>query len=393
MQMEGFVALTVVCIIFAIGDFFSMKTKAMCSVMFVAAVLFLVGFHTGILPQDLFEVSMLLPVGGILIAFVITHMGTLLNLRELFEQWKTLLICAATITGVGFMMYFIGPLVMDRVYAIVAAPIFSGGVVATLLMGEAGERIGRPDLAVFAALMFATQGFIGYPLASICLRKEAARLKKQFSSGVDIASRSASSGKAKKKPLIPPLPEELRNSSNVLLAKLGIAACVAIWLSSLTGGYVHKYIMCLIVGIILKEIGFLDDSIMTKANAFGFAMVAIIAVVFGNLATASLATLLSLASPIFKAFLIGLAALIPTSVLVGKLLKIAPYMSIAVASCTMFGFPGDYIISVEVAKSISESEEERKYILSHILPKMLVGGFATVTVGSVIIAGIMAGFL
>ena len=391
MQMDGFLALTVVCIIFAVGDFFSMKTKAMCSVMFAAAVLFLIGFQTGILPQDIFEVSLLLPVGGILIAFLITHMGTILNLRELLDQWKTLIICATAIAGVGFMMYFMGPLFMDRAYAIASAPVFSGGIVATILMSEAGYKIGRADLAVFAALMFAMQGFVGYPLASFCLRKEAVRLKKQFPGGTALPDLPIE--QIKKKRLIPPLPEELRKSYNVLLAKLGIATCLAIWLSSLTGGIVHKYIMCLLVGIVLKEIGFLDDSIMKKANAFGFAIISIMAIVFGNLATASLATLLSLAVPIIIAFLLSLAALIPVSILAGKLLKISPYMSIATASCTMFGFPGDYIISVEVAKSISESEDERKYILSCILPKMLVGGFATVTVGSVIMAGIMASLL
>jgi hypothetical protein len=39
------------------------------------------------------------------------------------------------------------------------------------------------------------------------------------------------------------------------------------------------------------------------------------------------------------------------------------------------------------------TEEERKFILDSILPKMLVAGFTTVTVGSVIMAGFMVNMM
>ena len=51
------------------------------------------------------------------------------------------------------------------------------------------------------------------------------------------------------------------------------------------------------------------------------------------------------------------------------------------------------ILSNEVAVANGKTEEERKRILDEILPKMLVAGFATVTVGSVVMAGIMVNML
>ena len=58
-----------------------------------------------------------------------------------------------------------------------------------------------------------------------------------------------------------------------------------------------------------------------------------------------------------------------------------------------FGFPGTFVVSNEVASAVARNEEEKELILSQILPKMLVAGFVTVSIGSVVLAGIMAPML
>jgi hypothetical protein len=68
-------------------------------------------------------------------------------------------------------------------------------------------------------------------------------------------------------------------------------------------------------------------------------------------------------------------------------------MAFAVSLTALYGFPADYIITVEVIKSITEDEKEREILTSRMLPPMLVGGFITVTIVSVILAGIFVGFL
>jgi len=50
-------------------------------------------------------------------------------------------------------------------------------------------------------------------------------------------------------------------------------------------------------------------------------------------------------------------------------------------------FPADYILTIEAVKSVSKNDEEYNYAIEQMLPKMLVGGFVTVTITSVILAG------
>jgi len=67
-------------------------------------------------------------------------------------------------------------------------------------------------------------------------------------------------------------------------------------------------------------------------------------------------------------------------------------LSTALGATCMFGFPGTLIISEEVAKQLADSDEEREFILSRILPKMLIAGFTTVTIASVFLAGFLVKF-
>jgi hypothetical protein len=61
-------------------------------------------------------------------------------------------------------------------------------------------------------------------------------------------------------------------------------------------------------------------------------------------------------------------------------------------TCT-FGFPTTMLMSKEVAKAIGSTDEERIAIENYILPKMVTAGFVTVTITSVLIAGVVVGML
>ncbi len=71
----------------------------------------------------------------------------------------------------------------------------------------------------------------------------------------------------------------------------------------------------------------------------------------------------------------------------------SPWLSIAIGSTANYGFPGTYVISKEVSKAVGETQEEKEIILEAILPKMLVGGFITVSIASVFLASIVAAFV
>lgn len=60
-----------------------------------------------------------------------------------------------------------------------------------------------------------------------------------------------------------------------------------------------------------------------------------------------------------------------------------------VALTALFGFPGDYILCQEVARSHGQTEEEVESIMNELVTPMLIGGFVTVTISSVIIANVV----
>ncbi|WP_097026419.1 hypothetical protein [Clostridium peptidivorans] len=394
--MDGLLAFSVLFLIFGVGDFISSKTKAVCSTMFVSSVILMVGFWVG-LPKTIFKDSSLLAMGSILMAVLITHMGTLMSINDLVKQWKTVVIALAAIVGIGIFVYFAGTPILGKDYAVAAAPPIAGGVVAGIIMGEAAKAKGLETIMVFATLLVVVQGFFGYPIASICLRKEAKRLSKELKEGksninnkkatAEMAAAAENTVKPRKY-LIPALPKELQTSS-ILLAKLGLAAVLSYKIAALTGNVVNKYVVCLIIGVALKELGFLETDGMTKANAFGLAMGSLMVVIFSNLVSATPQMVLTLLWPLVASLTLGVIGIAITSIPVGKALGYSWQMSLSIGITALFGFPGTFIISQEVANAEGKTEEEKKAILDEILPKMLISGFVTVTIASVVLAGFM----
>lgn len=389
--MDSLLALVIVLVAFAVGDFVSYKTKSIVSMMFVASVIFLIGFWMGI-PETLFADAQLTGFGALMIGLLITHMGTLLSIEDLKKQWKTVLIALAAVVGIGIFLFVVGTPIIGKEYAVASAPPIAGGVVAAIIMGEGATAKGLDAIAVFVTLLVVVQGFFGYPVASFMLNREAKKLLKTFhenngkASGVE--TEVAVEPKKERKKLIPPLSKDLQ-TTYILLAKLAIVAFVSFRLAALTNDVIHKYVMCLFVGVAAREIGFLEEAVMTKANSFGLAMVALMAVIFGNLAKATPEMLASILFPLIASLVLGVIGISIFSAIAGKLLGYSLEMSIAIGASALFGFPGTFIISNEVANANGKTEEERGAILHEIMPKMLVAGFVTVTIASVVLAGFM----
>lgn len=392
--MQGVLAFTVLFLIFGFGDIVSSKTKAIFSTLFVSSIILLVGFWVG-LPKTIFNDSTLLPLGSVLIAILITHMGTLMGIKELKEQWKTVLISISTILGIGIFVYIMGTPIIGKEYAVSAAPPIAGGVVAGIMVGEAAKAKGLETIVVFATLLVVVQGFFGYPIASICLSKEAKRISKELKDdeiGVKKEELVVKLEKQNNKKLLPPLPKKFQTPS-ILLAKVGLATLLSFKIASLTNGVINKYVICLIMGIILKEIGFLEEDILTKANSFGLAMGSITVVIFSNLVSATPEMVLFLLKPIVISLVLGVIGIALGSIPLGKFLGYSWSMAFSIGITALFGFPGTFIISQEVANAEGKTEEEKQYILNEILPKMLVAGFVTVTIASVVLAGVMVNII
>ena len=98
--MSSIVAFLVLAVVYYIGEFVGTKTKAWIPSVFVIASLFLFGYWT-FFPKDIVALAgMGAPLGGTLVIMLcITHMGTIISIRQLLDQWKIICITLAGLAG------------------------------------------------------------------------------------------------------------------------------------------------------------------------------------------------------------------------------------------------------------------------------------------------------
>jgi hypothetical protein len=416
-------AFVIVMLVWTVSDLVAKKTQSLLSSLFVASIIFLVGFLTDVFPEDLLASSSLLALAGVVVGFVIVHLGTMISLDDFKKQWKTLLVGIATVVGIGLTLLLAGFLFGPRIsgsaadgyaqaldFVIAGTGALSGGAISVLIVQEAALGVGLTSIAVFPVLIAALQGLIGFPLTSIILRREAARLKAEYRAGTLVAAGDAASAAADDNPstgAAPPAPDTapapapdpapetrlpafLRTTAGTLFV-VGAVVLVSLGINNLTDGILNTFVVALVLGIALRTAGILRPSVLSGIDAFGLMMIAVMILVFGPLATVKPSDVAALAGPLLIAFVFGVVGITGFSALVGKLLGYSVPMSVAIGLTSLYGFPGTMILSQEAAKGAGETPEEVAAIEHEILPKMIVAGFSTVTITSVVITSIIAG--
>ncbi|MFP3357147.1 hypothetical protein R0K17_07245 [Planococcus sp. SIMBA_143] len=398
--MPQMLALAIMAFILFIGELISIRTKAWIPSIFVSGVLFLIGYWT-FFPEDIVTIGGIPPVvATLLIYLLITNMGTLLSLDELKKQWRTILIALSGILGIVVFLLAIGTLLFDFQTVIVAIPPLVGGLVSALIMSEGATAAGLPTLAVFAIVIYVIQGFAGYPLTSVMLKREGRNLLQKYRSNelTDYAPLAAGTAEEKvqdeKPKLFAALPEKY-NTDFFKFFRLALVGYAAYLVSTLAAPIVEisPYVLCLLFGVLARSIGFLERHPLQKANGFGFAIMALLLFIFDGLKTATPQMMLEILYPLIGCIIIGLVGMYIFSFIIGKILKVSKEMAFACSLTALYGFPADYIITVEVINALTQDEKEREMLTSRMLPPMLVAGFITVTIVSVILAGIFVGFL
>lgn len=394
-------AFAILMFILAISDIVSTATDAKLPSMFTIAVLSIIGYWTGIIPTNLFETT------GISVALVylvyylqLANMGSMIPIKEMISQWKTIVVAVGGIIGITLGALLLGGIIFGKEAAIVGAPPLSGGIIAYEIMRAGAESIGRNDLAIMALAVFVLQSFVGYPLTAFFLKKEARKLlANKGKDEVEVVSKDVV---IERKNILPQLPEKF-NTDNTVVFKLALAAFIGIVITNFLnstfkpeggGDFISRYVVLLIVGVILTEIGFLDKSASKKGNINGFTTIVIIGfAVISGLASATPDVLTAMLVPTIGIIVTGVIGLIIVASLVGKFLGYSPEMSISVALTALYGYPGTEILTNEAVKVTANNKEEFDYLIVRIMPKMLIGGFTTVTIGSVFLAGILVNFL
>ena len=387
---------------YLIGDAVSNLTKAWIPSVFVTAVVLLVGYWT-VIPKEVVADSKLIPFGSTIgIYLLLVHMGTIISLKQLGEQWKTIVICVAGLAGMCLACWFIAIPIIGKDFVIAGLPPLTGGIVAATVMHDAAEAAGLEAAALFAIAMYCVQGFAGYPLTAVCLQIEGKKLLTNFRANGGKADKDAvakankleegTAAKTEKKKLIPAIPEKW-NGPVMIFLKMGIIA----WLATQCGtikfpgiGTISGAVWALVLGVIFTTLGFLDVNSLNKANSYGIIMFALMMYVFDGLKTATPALLGQVIGPMILLIIIGVAGMALFAFIAAKLLKVDYPLALANGLTALYGFPPNAIITENTCKALGETPEEFDYLMSETYPSMIVGGFTTVTITSVIIAGLFA---
>ncbi|WP_221893492.1 hypothetical protein [Cetobacterium sp. 2A] len=386
--------LMLICLI--VGEIISIKTKAFVPSMFVSAILFVLGFWT-FFPKNILQLGGVAPnLPTFLVMLMVVHLGTMLNIQELINQWRTVLVTLGGMLGILIAILTVGSLILGVDTAAIAAPPLTGGFVAALMMqGAAGDN---QHLFILAMAVYVLQGFIGYPLTSLCLKKEGKDLIKKYREGtlkLDNDSTSNSKNKNIKKykwDLFEKIPTKYQSDFTNIFTMV-VLVVLSGYLEIISAGYISKFVWALILGVFAAALGFIEPQILIKSRSMGFVYTIIMMFVFSQLNSITPETLVLLLKDFAILIVLATLGIAIVSIPLGRFLGWSTAMSFAIGLGSLAGgFPASYVLSVEAAKVVSETEEEYKIVEENILPKTLVSGFVSATSGSVFIAGAVLAF-
>ena len=397
MEPMGYFYLLVTLGMFALGDILAVLTKARLSSVFVALLLFTFGFLSGLFPKDIIALANMSQVAKWATAFIVFHMGTMVNIRELVREWRTValsvLAMITTIAAILVCIPFVG-----KESAIVSIPVMKGGLVATQVITTAAMARGMQVAAAFAALVYAIHKFVGTPIASFYGLKEAEIIVKKYREDqsaaalADAKKQTTVASKAQKKQFYERLGLEKYFTEYTCLGVTALFAWVSILLNEATG--LNYSIWSLLLGATLSYFELVPPKILDRAKTSGFLSMATFASIIPAMAGIHLQDIGIMAyqmTVLFGATLISTFLffyILPLWKIVGS-----KNLAIGITMANMIGFPANWLVVNEIANAVGTNEKEKDIIMKTIMPAYIIAGFATVTTLSIVIAGVCEKFL
>ncbi|GEL90139.1 hypothetical protein [Pediococcus parvulus] len=390
--MAYLIAFVCVMLFMMIGEWVSSLTKAFIPSVFITAILFVIGFWT-IMPKNIVaQASFDTPFVGVCISLLLVHLGTLMNVRELIAQWKAVCIALLGVLGTLVLTLIVGSLIFDWHTVVAAIPPLTGGLVAALLMTNGLKAAGITTLVALPVSMYVIHSVIGYPLTAVMLKKEGHRLITGLRDGSlkpssDAPKMTKKAVAAEPQQRIFNLPVEYQTAAFILV-RVGLVALFSNWIAGLLNNTINANVICLIFGVIAHQLGFLEDNALNRAGVFNWLMYGLLAYVFAQLSLTTPQIMGGIVVQIIVLIALGILGMFLASSLLAKPFGMTREMAFACSLTALFGFPADYILTTEICHSVAENEKEEEFLTENMLPKMLVGGFATVSIASVIIASV-----
>ncbi len=384
--------------VFAVGDVVSYKTKGLISGVIIAAIVYIGGYWTGIIPTDsIASTGLPTMLTAIMIPLLLVNLGTAINISQLLSEWKTVVVALVSLVGLALISFTVSTWLFGREYALSASSPIAGGTIAAIITNEAAVAAGQPNFGAFAMLVCSFQMFIGMPVSSFMLRKEAERLMaKGLIAPNAVAEADTVSKKKFNLKIMGDGPVQYQTTP-ILVLRVAIIAVIAYFISNLTiipgsdptNYYLNPNVAYLLFGIVFGEIGFLVKNGLQKAGMYGFTMLCLYSLTPNSFTSVTPDALLDMVIPLVGTLVFGAIGIAIFAIICGKFLGYSPYMSIAIGMCALMGYPGTQIVTDDMVNALSVSSEEKTAISDILLPKMLVGGFTTVSIASVVFAGII----
>ncbi len=385
-----FSSFMIVLIVFALGDIVGKITKGKLSGMMVVMLLFLVGFLTKLFPADIIDQGGLTALSKLAIAIVLFNMGTTLNVKQLIEEWRTVLMAALCMLASCLVMLLASPIIgFDTV--LVGMPVINGAAMATSLMASAAAEKGLATAAALCAVIYSVQKFVGAPIASAMGIRYGKKLLKAYRENPAQFKKQETGNGASAKISFADKHKEWY-SANVMMALVAAGSWVAHILGDLTP--INYSIWALLLGVACAASGLVPTKPLQKSNSYGLMMVAVFGSIIPSLAKVSLSDLGTMAFQtivLFAAALIGVALVgwvLPTWKLVGD-----KDLAVGIGVEQFLGFPSNVVICREVGDAVGETPEEKAFIEDTLNVPYVVGGITVITVLSTMLAGFVINML
>ncbi len=385
-----FSSFMIVLIVFALGDIVGKITKGKLSGMMVVMLLFLVGFLTKLIPADIIDQGGLTALSKLAIAMVLFNMGTTLNVKQLIEEWRTVLMAALCMLASCLVMLLVSPVIgFDTV--LVGMPVINGAAMATSLMASAAAEKGLATAAALCAVIYSVQKFVGAPIASAMGIRYGKKLLKAYRENPAQFKKQETGNGASAKIFFADKHKEWY-SANVMMALVAAGSWVAHILGDLTP--INYSIWALLLGVVCAASGLVPTKPLQKSNSYGLMMVAVFGSIIPSLAKVSLSDLGTMAFQtivLFAAALIGVALVgwvLPTWKLVGD-----KDLAVGIGVEQFLGFPSNVVICREVGDAVGETPEEKAFIEDTLNVPYVVGGITVITVLSTMLAGFVINML
>lgn len=390
--MQFIISFLVVMLFLMIGEWVSSLTHTYIPSVFMTAVLFVLGYWT-FLPKDVVATASFgTNFSTICVGLLLVHLGTLMSLKKLLEQWRAVCIALLGVCGTLILTLTIGTLIFDWHTVVAAIPPLTGGLVSALLMTDGLKAQGIQTLVALPVSMFIFHSLFGYPLISWLLKKEGGRLVNEYQKQpVKQTAPTGLDNDSNENNLFKKMPAKYQTSAFILV-KVALIAALSSGLSIALKAYLHidlnSNVICLIFGVLAHQVGFLESDVLTKAGVYNWLMYGLLAYIFAQLSLTTPHQMGTIIVQIIVLIMLGLLGMFIASSLLAKPFKMTWQMAYACSLTSLCGFPADYVITSEVSHEVANNKEEEAYLMENMMPKMLVGGFATVSVASIIIASV-----